>query len=75
MAAVPMSAAYVQGLRKATDHNKSVINIETGSNEKVKESKEQQRLPTFRPFISKISASCQEQALRVYIEKQDSSRS
>ena len=75
MAAVPISAAYVQGLRNARDHNKSFVNIETESNEKVKESKEQQRLPTFRTFISKISASCQEQTLRIYIEKQDPSRS
>lgn len=75
MAAVPISAAYVQRLRNARDHNKSYVNIETESNEKVKESKEQQRLPTFGTFISKISASCQEQALRIYIEKQDPSRS
>lgn len=75
MAAVPISAAYVQSLRNARDHNKSYVNIETESNEKVKESKEQQRLPTFGAFISKISASCQEQALRIYIEKQDPSRS
>ena len=72
MAAVPLSAAYVKKLNKTKDPSP----IQKKDEERVNQHVNQERPLLSRfSFIHKISASCHEQAVRVNIEKDDSSHS
>ena len=72
MAAIPISAGYVRRLTKTTDLGKNKdCNIQTKDDERAKE--QQKSLLQSLTSLHKISASCQEQAVRVCIEKHDSS--
>ena len=72
MAAVPLSAAYVKKLIKTKDPSP----LQKKEDESVNHHVNQER-PLLSRFalIHKISAPCHDQAVRVNIEKDDSSRS
>ena len=72
MAAIPISAAYVRKLTKTSkpSHNKDCVNIQMKNEEDVKDLR-RSLLRSFT-FIHKISATCSEQAIRVYVEKNNS---
>ena len=71
MAAIPMSAAYVRKLTKTSkpSYNEDCI-IQMKNEEDMKELR-RSFLRSFT-FIHKISATCSDQAIRVYVEKNNS---
>ena len=68
MAAVPISAAYVQKLTKISKPSHNVDCIIQMKNEEDMKELRRSFLRSFT-FIHKISATCADQAIRVYVEK------